>query len=193
MSMTDSYDNEDLWYRIDANDVITDVADRWDVVALANDGDAWVADKVLGRSIWDCLTGAGTAMLYRLVLNRVRGGSEARFTIRCDTPELRRVLGMAIVPEPAGAVRFESIVISRERRASVDLLRGKRQASDDIVHICSWCKKVNVPERGWLEVEEAIEELALFGAEILPRLSHGICDSCAESMRARFGPGSTRK
>jgi hypothetical protein len=55
------------------------------------------------------------------------------------------------------------------------------------VVICSWCKKVKVPDLGFVEIEEAVRTLDLFGEPLLPRLTHGSCEPCTRKMREELG------
>ena len=55
--------------------------------------------------------------------------------------------------------------------------------------ICSWCKKIYIPGRGWGEIEAAIEPLDLFGHHSMPRMTHTICDSCYELYPAEVESG----
>ncbi|HSM05400.1 MAG TPA: hypothetical protein VK858_12345 [Longimicrobiales bacterium] len=47
--------------------------------------------------------------------------------------------------------------------------------------MCAWCNCVRV-ESEWLEVEEAIQLLDLFGARAVPGITHGICPPCLDSV-----------
>ena len=38
-----------------------------------------------------------------------------------------------------------------------------------------------MPDKGWVEVEEAVNVLRLFDKPRLPRISHGICAPCSDS------------
>lgn len=44
--------------------------------------------------------------------------------------------------------------------------------------MCSWCKKVALGGQ-WHEVEDAVRTLNLFSSHELPRISHGMCPTCA--------------
>ena len=84
---------------------------------------------------------------------------------------------LELVPEAEGAVQFHSRIIREEFRESVRLLE-KVGRSDDFLAMCGWCKKIELPDGSWVEVEVAIEALELFAVSSLPQISHGICAGC---------------
>lgn len=43
--------------------------------------------------------------------------------------------------------------------------------------ICCECEKVKIEDR-WVEISATIRELALSTGNMVPRLSHGVCDTC---------------
>ena len=76
-------------------------------------------------------------------------------------------------------------VLRIEFREPISLLDTGARRSRKLLSVCSWCKKIRVEQAGgpghaarWLEVEEAIAELGLFEPEILPELSHEVCEDC---------------
>lgn len=84
---------------------------------------------------------------------------------------------VTITREPGDHVVFESRLVREERRPNVELLDAGRPASEYELAICGWCKRIGI-DNAWLEVEDAMRELELFGWAILPRLSHKVCDGC---------------
>jgi hypothetical protein len=56
-----------------------------------------------------------------------------------------------------------------------------------VVVVCGWCRRVRVAPNRWTEVEKAIEILRIFDLQGVPRLSHGICELCADLLRGRAG------
>jgi hypothetical protein len=174
-------------HRIDADDVIVFLGDEWRDFARANGAPGLVEAE--GRSLWDFVVGPEVRDVYRHMLDRVRedGGSIA-FPYRCDSPALRRFLEMEIVPARRGEVEFRSrLVAVDERPGLVALLttEAREPASSRLVVSCSWCRRFRL-ESGWVEAEEAIRELGLFGGVPAPKISHGICEDCAR----RFSAGS---
>jgi hypothetical protein len=49
--------------------------------------------------------------------------------------------------------------------------------------VCGWCARVRADE--WVPLDEAVARIGLAAHSArVPRLSHGICDSCAHELRA---------
>ena len=177
-------------HRIDADDVIVFVGEDWRDFARAN-GAPGLAE-VEGKSLWDFVVGPDVRDIYRHMLDRVRedGGSVA-FPFRCDSLTLRRFLEMEIVPARGGEVEFRSrLVAVDERPELIALLTAEsgEPASSRVVVSCSWCRRFRL-EAGWVEPEEAIRELGLFGGVPAPRISHGICEDCARRLSVESGGG----
>ena len=85
-----------------------------------------------------------------------------------------------------GTVRCESRLIREEPRETVPLLDEAVSRNDACIRMCSWCKNVAVDE-GWVEVEEAVARLRLFETDVLPQITHGVCDACSRRIRGRLG------
>ena len=81
------------------------------------------------------------------------------------------------------AIQFLSKLLRQEFRQPLDILDAARDRSGEFLKICSWCKKIHIPDRGWGELEEAIGALDLFGNHSMPRMTHTICDSCYDFMK----------
>jgi hypothetical protein len=164
---------------IDAADRFTEVNDRWVTFAAENASPHLTRDTVLGRPLWDFITGEETRQLYRGVLTNVRRtGRTVELPFRCDSPRVRRFLRMAISPLPDGSVRFEIRAEREEPREPVFLLDPAARRSDELVTICAWCKHVRLPHGEWVATENAVHRLRLFERELMPSLSHGMCPSC---------------
>jgi hypothetical protein len=170
-------------YWVDARDQLVRVNEAWDVFANENDAPDLVADRVVGRPIWACIADAGTRHLYAGLLPRVRAGATARFSLRCDSPTMRRRLHLTVSPGQEGLVQFESVVTAIEHRPEQALLRRDLTRGLGLLTVCGWCKRVSVLD-GWVELEEAIAQLRLFDAELPPELSHGICPTCGRRLMA---------
>jgi Fe2+ or Zn2+ uptake regulation protein len=62
------------------------------------------------------------------------------------------------------------------------LFNNDAPRTDNLLTICSWCNKIETGNGKWQEVEEAVESLGLFELETLPLISHGMCDSCYQTI-----------
>jgi hypothetical protein len=148
---------------------------------------------MVGRSLWDFIQDRTVVVLYRQMVRRVRDGRRVRFRYRCDSPEARRLYRMEISRTTAGLVEFANELIREEHRSRVDVLDlacGPR--STELLRVCSWCERAALPEGRWVAIEEAVEALHLMQKEVMPQITHGICERCADRMKrnlARGGPG----
>ena len=180
-------------YAIDANDFITRVNAQWLAFALENHAPHLRAEGVVGTNLWTHIGEPTTRYLYRALLQQVRTSGEAvSLSFRSDSPELRRFTELRLSHCGDGVVEFESRVVKQELRLAVNLLDARRPCSDDVVTVCSWCKKVAAPE--WMEAEAAISTMRLFEKAVAPKITHGICDHCQDVLLgqvARLAPGAT--
>lgn len=176
--------DQDIVYRIDAKDRIVSIDPGWDEFAASNGAPALRTAGVLGRPLWDFVSDATTRLIYRGVLSRARAGARVSFPLRCDSATVRRSLEITAGLDENGWVVFRSRTVGLDERAR-PLPPHAGPGTDGSLRMCGWCKKVATPS-GWREVEEAIEELGLFGAPRLPLASHGICEACAAMMSAQL-------
>ncbi|MDD4101767.1 MAG: hypothetical protein PHU80_03950 [Kiritimatiellae bacterium] len=182
-------EQETYVYRINADDVIVWVGDNWQAFVEANKGAANTAAKaVLGKSLYDYICGLEVRHLYATVLKVVRERNQVlHLLFRCDAPELRRYLRLELAPLTNGHVELRSQILKTESRESVELLRPDLPRSDEIITMCSMCKKVETDPDDWQEIESAINRLHLFEMEAPPQISHGLCPVCYQAMLAEIG------
>ena len=179
---------QEIVYLIDRNDRLSEVGGSWTQFAQANDCDAVMPDRVLGRPLWDFITDTHVRELYRRMIQRARDRHPVQFDYRCDAPECRRLFRMTIHALEEGSVEFVTRLLWQEPRPRVDMLDQKVPASGPWVRVCSWCEKVSLPNGVWAPVEEAAEKLGFLAEEHVPRLTHGICPPCHSSMLAQLEP-----
>jgi len=167
-------------YRIDGSDRISEVSGNWLSFAAENlAGESCHPDRILGRLIWEFIDGPETRHLYEIVLRRVRQANmPVTLPFRCDSPDRRRYLELAIVPAGDDAIVFYSSILREEPRETVGLLHPGAERSGEYIKMCSGCKKIERGENRWVEVEAGIAELRLFEAAILPQITHGLCNDC---------------
>ena len=173
----------DIEYHLNARDEFLSVNEKWVSFASANAGELLFPAEVLGRPLWDFIGDLETRHLYNLLHRRVRTrGDPVRLSLRCDAPERRRLLDLSISAAPDQGLIYRVRTVREEDRKPVSLLDPHLPRSASFATVCSWCKRVAAPPRGWLEVEEAIAALSLFSEPPLPQLTHGICDECSRSL-----------
>jgi hypothetical protein len=170
-------------YEIDAHDHIVRVNAGWYDEARTS-FDARLQDpRLIGRGLWDLIREPTTRQLYEPLIARVRRHAvRVDFAFRCDTPDERRLLRMRVVPAQHQHVAFQVRLLESQFRDPVELLRIDRASSDSFIRMCGWCKRLPIPGGFWVEVEEALQAFALFDAELLPAISHGICPECREKV-----------
>lgn len=136
---------------------------------------------VLGKSLWSFISGPETRHIYQLILAQIRKHKRStQLFINCDSPELKRNIEVTLNPLQNGGVEFLSKVVQLIERDAVTILDKAIERSDDIIKICSFCKKIAISKEEWAETQDAIKILNLFGSKKMPQLSHGICPHCAE-------------
>jgi len=172
-----------LEYRIDRDDRLVLVGGDWASFAIAND-DPDLATPDPARSIWSHVADDGVRHLWQMLVTRARDEVPVvRVPFRCDAPAARRWFEMTLTAGADGQVDFRSELRREERRTPVAVL--DRQASRDValpmVRICSWCCRAHEDGR-WMAIEEVVRIRDLLGLESSPRLTHGICDRCTETL-----------
>jgi hypothetical protein len=169
-------------YRIDSADQIKTVNDGWISFARSNGGERLLPPGILDTSLWSWIVDPTTRQLYRSLLSRVRKGTGAvRFQFRCDGPDRRRLLQMQITASTPDEVDFQTNLVRSQPRAAIGLMDRATIRSDALLTICGWCMRVPVSGT-WVEIEEAISALELFEGSAMPRLSHGTCPRCYNTM-----------
>jgi hypothetical protein len=182
--MTDHPDVRVLTYRIDRNDIVVSLDEYWEPFAQENDAPGLTRDSVLGQPLWKFVEGLETRHIYGLILDRVRASStSATIPYRCDSPDRCRYMEMNISPLAEGGIQFTNRFLREEGRDPQAILDASADRSEEFLTLCSWCKKVKLPESEWVDADVAVERLRLFEALRLPKLTHGICLSCDEVVR----------
>jgi hypothetical protein len=171
-------------YRLDGDDRISDVSADWGAFARENGAPELAGRTILGRSIWDFVAGDEARVLWSRLFARCRATREnRRLPYRCDGPDVRRFLVMALEAPKGSDILCVSHVVREESRASVSLLDPAVPRTGETILACSWCRKVYVAGR-WVEIEHAVERLRLFERAELPLLTHGVCPACVDLVAA---------
>lgn len=175
-------------YEIDQQDVVTKVDEAWDAFAQENRADHLVGAGVVGSSLWRHIRQPETKQLYKELLRRVRKfQTSACLPFRCDSAAERRFLELHIEPLGASQVRFVSTTTRIEARDPVALFDWETPRTADLLLVCGWCKKIQLFDDSWVEVEAAVRSLRLFDAA-LPELTHGLCAHCFQQATLALPP-----
>lgn len=184
----------DYIYTVDKTDRIVSVSDNWLLFAQQNQAaESCHPDMIINRPIWDFISGMETQHIFEVALGKVRTiDKSVVFPFRCDSPDKRRYLELIITPAHQKSIEFTSYIIREESRDTVELLQTGIPRSNDIINMCSMCKKVELSKGHWEEIEVALAALKLFEHLKLPQISHGLCAECfalgmAEIEKLDFG------
>ncbi len=153
-------------------------------------------DRVIGRPLDDFLTGELVREHYRRLNAAILTGRLPRVRLlqRCDTPDQRRDLLLAISPVREGGealgLLYQALSLRAEPRPPLRFMDptarppAAEPASLPLVMLCSYCKAVRWPPGSgdadgvWISPEEYYR---LGGPEAV-RLSHGVCPPCFARM-----------
>lgn len=171
-------------YTVDRADALQWVSDHWLSFAAENKAVGMEPELIIGRSLWDFISGAETRHLYEHLFSRAReSNASVAVPFRCDSPAARRFMRLEIQPGRDRQLRIVVRVDREEVRDPVALLESSRARTDRLLTMCSWCRRILVGEQ-WEEVEEAISDLGLFAGDALPTISHGVCPDCYDGVMA---------
>lgn len=99
---------------VDADDRVVEVGGGCESFTAANEGEAATGSRVIGRPVWDFVSGDAPCVLLSTLLDWVRvHGRELRRAYRCDSPTERRFMEMIIAPD-GDRVRLEHRVLRVE-------------------------------------------------------------------------------
>jgi len=175
-------EREEIRYRISADGRIDSIEGPWDRFARENGAPS--LPRPVGEPLLDHVAGASVRAVLASLLDRARRLDEPmELSYRCDAPDRRRFMRLRLEPEVGGTLMIRSRVLREEPRPPVRLLEPDAPRSDELLKICAWCKRVEV-EGAWVEVEEAVELLALFDRPNVPDLTHGVCDACSRELES---------
>ncbi len=170
-----------LHYRLDQRDRIIDTGGAWDRFAEENDGGVLVGKSVLGRSLYDFISGDVSRMFVRTIIDGVRILQRPRnVPYRCDSPGLRRYMEMSLTLEVGG----EMLLAHRQLRTEesgrkFDFQVGLQPVRQMIIR-CSHCN--GLKRHGvWGEAEDILPATT----NALVPVIYGVCPRCLELVRQR--------
>lgn len=167
-------------HRIDANNRIVYANAAWWQFAKENGAGDLTPEKILGRSLYDFIDGGSTKDVLRLIIERTRAGRTPHpIPYRCDAPTVRRYMEMRVQQVENGEIEF----INRFVRFQIDPFLTPSalfSESPDFLRVCSWCKKVRLPDGKWEDFRSSSTALEMFASTHGRPLTHGICDDCSE-------------
>jgi hypothetical protein len=172
-------------YRIDRADRIVYVDERWNEFARQNGADRLVT-RVLGRNLWDFISGRELRQLQLDWFTRIReSGTSSRLNFRCDAPDRRRSMEIAIAPRLGGVLEVQCRIVSETPRPTIPVLTEVPERSPEVLTLCSWCKRALVGQE-WAEIEVAIPMIGNVNVDFPPSLTHGICQACRDQITGQI-------
>lgn len=182
---------EGIAYAVDAEHRIVAVGRRrWDRFAVENGAPELRADRVIGRSLFDFVSGSEVTQAYRDLTDRVFStGEPVVVTARVDSPGVARELRLSVGPLQFGHKRpgllFQARIVGETARPRLDIFDFKTllnallpEADLPIVTMCSFCRQLRRPgsddEENWVTAEEYHR----LGGTSRVRISHGMCADC---------------
>ncbi len=181
--LSQQQDTHEFIHTIDNKGRICFVNHAW-INFAAENGWSVSTEEIIGSNLMANIVDPETRHIYNLLINRAREeGQNARFDYRCDSPDCHRLMEMRIYHnQDSDEVEFRSRIISSVKREPIALIDPThKHRSDEILKMCSWCKSV-WDENTWIELERAVKQLGIMTDQVLPRISHGICNECSNRM-----------
>ncbi len=180
-------------YRIDESNTIYWLSSNWmDFANLNGATESCLPENVIDKKLEAFIEGEQTISLYSTILDHVRSNNKSiSFPFRCDAPEYRRFLELEIVPLQNQHVEFRSILRWSEHRKSISLLRQDIDRSNEMLVICSICKRAQ-QDTQWKEIEEVVRELHLGEPRKAPTLTHSYCDKCLSVVKQSLKRSTNR-
>jgi hypothetical protein len=157
--------------RLDAADTVIAVDEAWLDFARANGAPELTREAVVGRALRPFIAGTEAGDLAALLMATARrGGAALVVPFRCDSVDERRFMTMTLEAEPGGVVHVCCRLDRAETRAAVPLLDRHAPRSDELVVVCSWCRRVRRGD-AWRDVETSIADGELLGrSEPMPQV-----------------------
>lgn len=172
---------------IDARNRIASANARWARFIAPRADVGAVLDRVLGRSICKLMPEGEVRHLCMLLYRRVRAaGAPAFVPMHLDLPDQRRLLDVELRPLADGSILHVFELVWNQTRAVPALLDPGYPRDERTLRHCWWCGRVQVGTGTWEEIETAQNELAMDGAETLPRLSSASCGPCRQAVLGTF-------
>ncbi|MBV9046553.1 MAG: hypothetical protein JO294_15640 [Alphaproteobacteria bacterium] len=161
-------------------------AANWHDFAGQNDG-----HRLAGPVGLNCLSACSdgeTRDAYSTLYEKLWSGDLPRcaLRVRCDSPGLKRVMRLVLAPLHFGGqtkgIVHQSLLVHETQRPAVDLFREYYRHTTawtgPLLKMCSYCQKVHMSGDHWVEAEDYYR----LGGSSDVRISHGICEPCADSL-----------
>jgi hypothetical protein len=171
---------EVLSYEICGRDRIVAISQGWP--------ERIIRQSILNRPVWDLMGDGNVADIYRALITEIRRtGEGVSFTFRCDDPQTRRVMSMALIPMGCGGIRFSSRPIEAGPQDLHDYLR-RHQSLPLSLELCLQCGRIGV-DGEWRPAAWAVESLGIFADDLPFRTWLVRCPHCRPDGHFKRQPG----
>jgi hypothetical protein len=185
---------DDLYYRLDAANRIVEVGGSWDRFAVENGGEELLGGRIEGRSLFGFISGRATRDFVWTMLDAVRELQATRsIDYRCDSPRLKRLMKMTLVPQPAGGLVLTHRLVSSEPHLASSRFEPARAATSGrgLILRCSVCSRLG-RKGSWSEPEER-PSVTDTRSEATLKLAYGVCPHCVSEASQVFDAGRKRR
>jgi len=166
-------------YRIDKDDRIKFVNSAWLKFARENEAPELTKTFVIGKRIWIFIAESDVQKLYRSIFTRVRTTDiELNIPFRCDLPTTLIFMELSLHSLPDSSIELSGKVLKRKKRKYTPLFDRNIPRSNQMLNICSFCRRIRKITDEWLEPEQAIIHFNLFNDPKPPQLIESICPLC---------------
>ncbi|MCX8083671.1 MAG: 60S ribosomal export protein NMD3 [Calditerrivibrio sp.] len=164
-------------YVLDRDMKIIEVGSRWDLMVYENCGNFHVLkENVLGKSIFDFITGDHIRMWFESLLNLAKiSGKPVIRDYRCDSPEVKRFMKMKIYLLENNLIRLDHYIVKIEKIVQPICLNFYNEFYLKVTR-CSICNRFLYKNR-WIDVEEAVKYFYFPLSSIVDI----ICNDCVRS------------
>jgi hypothetical protein len=170
-------------YTIDARDRLVEVNCAF-VAAFAPTCEV---RSLIGRPIWDFVSGSVPRQLWEVLYERVRAVNAPVFVpLRADSASERCVFDVELHPVGDRAIRHVRECAWVESRPAIALLDSNYPRDQRSLVCCAWCARIQVRLGVWQEIEEAQAALRIEATMSLPVIRHGACTACTQSVLKTF-------
>ena len=155
--------------RLDTSDSIVFASEPWLELAHETGHPHVTEGGAVGRPFSAFAPDPELGPVYRLIFRRVRDtGEPASVPLKFEASGRTWHMDVHILRLPTGELEchYYSLLIE--------------MPGTEILKQCAWCKRVLLPQGRWAPTRELSEQIEFFLGDG-PRVTHGICPSCAET------------
>jgi hypothetical protein len=179
-----------LTYWLDKNDVIQKVCVAWDQFAQANDGQATLAEQVIGKRLWNFIDGSNTRLWLDAVLTYARiSGSIVEKRYRCDSPTEKRFMLMRVIPHTADLLEVQCNLEQELPQQVCVQFEAKTRRIPSLKVRCSICNRIKINADTWQEADTAVLNGSLDNTKPV-KVIYGVCAACQAAIKTLHSPTS---